>query len=184
MKEKDCKCRIVPALPQGPQGPPGKPGPQGPMGFQGPTGPSGPTGSVLGACQILGPPSQLPEEQMNVMFGITGPCIGGLTFANNNNAIQLSEVGLYEITFGVSTVQLNNGEELSFQVESDNTGNIPGLAFIFSSNVNTGGDTASTPSKSVLYESSAMNELIDVTTPTVVGSPEISSPVLHVIRLS
>ncbi|MGM7684574.1 hypothetical protein ACSVDA_20845 [Cytobacillus sp. Hm23] len=38
MKEKDCKCRVVPPPPQGPQGPRGKPGPQGPPGPIGPPG--------------------------------------------------------------------------------------------------------------------------------------------------
>ncbi|MDX8363455.1 hypothetical protein [Cytobacillus sp. IB215316] len=47
MKEKDCKCRVIPLPPPGPQGPPGKPGPQGPagpMGMQGPQGATGATG--------------------------------------------------------------------------------------------------------------------------------------------
>ncbi|MFS1519457.1 C1q-like domain-containing protein [Bacillus sp. SCS-151] len=35
MKDKDCKCRVVPPPPQGPQGPPGKQGLQGPQGIPG-----------------------------------------------------------------------------------------------------------------------------------------------------
>ncbi|MDX8363388.1 hypothetical protein [Cytobacillus sp. IB215316] len=42
MKDKDCKCRVVPPPPQGPQGPPGKQGPQGPQGVTGATGEPGP----------------------------------------------------------------------------------------------------------------------------------------------
>ncbi|WP_250886875.1 hypothetical protein [Bacillus sp. SM2101] len=175
MKDKDCKCRVVPPLPQGPQGPPGKQGPQGPQGPQGSMGTPGTPGSALGLCQITGI-QDTAIQGAGVTFGTSGPCIG-LTIPMGANSIQLSDIGLYEISFEADN-SLANGEEIFYEVSSD----APAIVSRTLVRNNSGGDIVMPASKSELYQSTQMNEIISVDTPTVTGAPSYTRPVLHVIR--
>ncbi|MDX8363471.1 hypothetical protein [Cytobacillus sp. IB215316] len=170
MKEKDCKCRVVPPSPQGPQGPPGK---------QGPQGPPGPPANVLGVCQIEGVQREVASQGQDVTFGATGPCMN-LSTADNNNAIQLSDVAIYEISFE-SNCDVDVSDEISFRFNSSFAGTI-GSDIILDPSPAT--CEVFPVSKSFLYQSSQMNELISVSTPTVGGTPVYSGHLLHVIRLT
>ncbi|MFS1519555.1 hypothetical protein V1503_24310 [Bacillus sp. SCS-151] len=192
MKDKDCKCRVVPPPPQGPQGPPGKQGPQGPqgpqgtMGIQGPTGETGstgPPGTALGFCQINGSPGEVPaQEGGTVSFGNLGPC-QNITVPMGNQSIQLTESGVYEISFG-AYCDLEDTERIFFQIRANGTVITGGNLDI----ENTSGGAIEIPiAKTVLY-SNAVNDIITVDTPTVdsvgANTPVYSDPVLNVIRLS
>ncbi|WP_214484023.1 hypothetical protein [Bacillus sp. SM2101] len=170
MKDKDCKCKVVPPPPKGPPGPPGK---------QGPQGPPGPPGNILGVCQIEGVQEETASPGQGVTFGAPGPCIG-LSTADNNNAIRLSDIGIYEISFEANCT-LNATSELFFQFNSDVVGPI-------GSDIMLDPDPSASEvypvSKSFLYQSSAMNELISVSTPVADAAPSYEGHILHVIRLT
>ncbi|MFS1519567.1 hypothetical protein V1503_24375 [Bacillus sp. SCS-151] len=136
-------------------------------------------GNPLGVCQIEGEGTEFASPGGDVVFSVPGPCID-LSTANNNNAIQLSDIGIYEISFETNC-NMNLNENLSFQFNSDVTGSI-------GSTIQLRPAAASSEtypvSKSFLYQSSAMNEVISVSTPTADGSPSYGDQLLHVIRYS
>ncbi|WP_214484739.1 hypothetical protein [Bacillus sp. SM2101] len=172
-KDKDCKCRVVPPLPQGPQGLPGKPGPQGP---QGPMGPPGMPGSALGFCEIFAPTDENTSIPM-VQFGIPGDCVG-FVLDNSPNDILLPAVGFYEITYGINTVFLEDGGGMiTYIAVSSASGPIQGSSAVTQSNQS--GFTIPA-SKSVLYQSTMPNDRISLS--ATISGAVYNSSTLQIVR--
>ncbi|MDX8366798.1 hypothetical protein [Cytobacillus sp. IB215665] len=113
MKDKDCKCRVVPP-PQGPQGPPGK---QGPMGLQGSPGPQGVL--TYGVLRDDGGPfpgvDAQPITPLGGAYDTPGP-FSGTTL--NPLSITVQNAGDYEISF---TVIVFDADGSGYNFETDIT---------------------------------------------------------------
>ncbi|MDX8362986.1 hypothetical protein [Cytobacillus sp. IB215316] len=117
MKDKDCKCRVVPPPPQGPQGSPGK---QGPMGLQGPPGPPGQPGVLTyGVLRDDGGPfpgvDAQPITPLGGAYDTPGP-FSGTTL--NPLSITVQNAGDYEISF---TVIVFDADDSGYNFEIDLT---------------------------------------------------------------
>ncbi|MGM7683567.1 hypothetical protein ACSVDA_15620 [Cytobacillus sp. Hm23] len=119
MKDRDCKCRIVPPPPQGPQGPPGKPGPQGPqgpMGLQGPTGPTGPTGPEVREINLAAQTVDLAADNNFVGLGTSGSFIA-------NNVVMIKSSTITDMTFSTRDNPIAEDDTVSCTiVGSENCG--------------------------------------------------------------
>ncbi|WP_214484738.1 hypothetical protein [Bacillus sp. SM2101] len=172
MKDKDCKCRVVPPTPQGPQGPQGKQGPQGPPG---PMGPPGMPGSALGFCEIIGPTTENSSDE-DVPFGTAGDCVG-FVLDNSPNDILLPAVGFYQITYGINTEFFDGGGEITYTAVSSMTGTIQGSSAVTEG---MGGFTIPA-SKSVLYQSTIPNDRISLNA-SITNNAVYNSQTLKIIR--
>ncbi|WP_214484343.1 hypothetical protein [Bacillus sp. SM2101] len=113
MKDKDCKCRVVPPPPPGPQGPPGKQGPQGPPGPPGP--PSILSYGVLRDDQD--PFSQDDQEPIVPPGGYNMPGPFNMTTLNpGDGSITVQNSGDYEISFTVNATDFTDIASLDFNV--------------------------------------------------------------------
>ncbi|WP_214484948.1 hypothetical protein [Bacillus sp. SM2101] len=109
MKDKDCKCRVVPPPPQGPQGPPGKQGPQGPQGPLGPQGPPGTGGAISWGCLASGPPQtgQMPFTPVQGMrftnYTENGPSFDVIQNAGTGSII-INNAGTYLVKLSMVVI--------------------------------------------------------------------------------
>ncbi|MDX8363199.1 hypothetical protein [Cytobacillus sp. IB215316] len=128
MKDKDCKCRVVPPPPQGPPGPPGKQGPQGPIGPPGPPGTALSYGvlrdtqdpfAVSDGNPIVPPPGyDSPGPFNNTTLN---PLIGSITVLNTGdyeisftvNALDTGDIGSLDFFIGIT---INGTQQLDTQI--------------------------------------------------------------------
>ncbi|MDX8363456.1 hypothetical protein [Cytobacillus sp. IB215316] len=170
MKDKDCKCKVVPTPPQGPQGPPGKQGPRGPMGNP------GMPGSALGFCEIFSPPGE-NFSNSEIQFGMPGDC-EGFTLDNNPNDILLPALGFYQITYGINSVfTQDDGGSMQYTARSSNSGVIVESSSI--TQCNSSGFIIPA-SKSCLYQSTTPNDRISLI--GIIDGAEYNNTILQIIR--
>ncbi|MDX8367954.1 hypothetical protein [Cytobacillus sp. IB215665] len=180
MKDKGCKCRVVPPPPSGPQGPPGK---QGPQGIQGPMGIPGMPGSALGFCEIFRNRNAMtifPSSGDTVLFDSEGPCQGGFEVTGGGTSIMIPATGVYQISYAIN-VGLDPEDGVIFEVNS----NFLGLLDKSETNNRSDGISNTTDdrvaSTTILQNLTAGDE-ISVEAVTVVNSPAYIKAVMTIIR--
>ncbi|MDX8365481.1 hypothetical protein [Cytobacillus sp. IB215665] len=113
MKEKDCKCRVVPPPPQGPQGPQGPPGPMGMQGPPGPMGMQGPPGPEVMKIELAAPSvSTVLSPDNFVGLGTSG------NFAQNNVVIA-QDATITDLIFSTRDNSITMGESVMCQIIID-----------------------------------------------------------------
>ncbi|WP_214484941.1 hypothetical protein [Bacillus sp. SM2101] len=190
MKDKDCKCRVVPPPLQGPQGPPGKQGAQGP---QGPMGVPGIPGSVLGFCSLYNP-SPTSIEVMSpgdfvLLPDTSQPCMGGFDTSTPDRII-LPANGIYQITYGMvcfvsgATVPGGMGDVVSFTAAESNNA-IAGSLTLLDNTAIDSTDLSVSVSKTILYNG-AMGDVISIRVNNLTVNsgvnPTYFDPYLTIIR--
>ncbi|MDX8363214.1 hypothetical protein [Cytobacillus sp. IB215316] len=180
MKDKGCKCRVVPSPPQGPQGPPGK---QGPQGVQGPMGTPGPPGSALGFCEIFRNPNSMtefPSSGDTVLFDSEGPCQGGFEVTGGGTSIEIPATGVYQITFAIN-VGLDPEDGVIFEVNSNLLGNLD-KSETFDRSDGADSTTDNRVASTTILQSLTAGDEISVEAVTVFNSPSYTKAVLTIIR--
>ncbi|WP_214484725.1 hypothetical protein [Bacillus sp. SM2101] len=180
MKDKDCKCRVVPPPPQGPQGPLGKQGPQGP---QGPMGIPGMPGSALGFCEIFRNPNAMtifPSSGDIVLFDSEGPCQGGFEVTGGGTSIMVPATGVYQMSYAIN-VGLDPGDGLIFEMNSNFLGNLD-KSETFDRSDGAGNTTDQRVASTTILQSLTAGDEISVEAVTVFNSPSYIKAVLTIIR--
>ncbi|MDX8363464.1 hypothetical protein [Cytobacillus sp. IB215316] len=115
MKDKDCKCRVVPPPPQGPQGPPGKQGPQGPIGPMGIPGLSDPQSAFRAenniASQIINGTVSVRVNYPSEIFDLNNE------YAPGTSTFTPSQSGVYSICANVLFLPNNTAIDHSTNME-------------------------------------------------------------------
>ena len=131
-----------PTGPQGPVGATGPAGPQGPIGETGPAGPQGPAGGVLNYADFyaLMPPDNAATVApgTDVSFPQDGPNSGSGIARSGPDAINLAQIGTYQVLFQVSVTEAGqliltlNGDELAYTVvgRATESSQIVGMAIV------------------------------------------------------
>ena len=92
---------------QGETGPQGPPGPQGIQGETGATGPQGPAGGLSEFGYIYNLDAQVVALEADVNFSTNGLLTAGILHAPGSPTIQMTNAGIYEVTFSVSGTEPN-----------------------------------------------------------------------------